>query len=86
MPGDAVGAASYRGAQIAVVLSVFLQRLVTQHHIPQLSHAVGYQQRLQRGAVGQNVRLKSALKAFIESLGDWKNIRTGDRYGEIKMR
>ena len=24
-------------------------------------------------------------KAFIESLGDWKNIHTDDRYGEIEM-
>lgn len=24
-------------------------------------------------------------KAFIESLGDWKNIHIGDRYGEIEM-
>ena len=31
-------------------------------------------------------KIEKVRKAFIKSLGDWKNIHIGDRYGEIKMR
>ena len=58
--GNAVGAAAHHRPQIAAALLVAVHAVIAQHHVHQLPGPGRYQQGAQRGAEGDDLRLRRA--------------------------